>query len=96
MKNTYEFVRGGQDVGKKERRHRRAWRWKESTILGEQGEVRQPGCVMGSRVGDEIRVSLQGCYMLFLSLGNGEPLEDFNDHQGPGLTGLWKGHIGAV
>lgn len=64
MKGAYEFVGCRQDVGKKEQ-PRRAWRWKESTILGEQGEVKQLGWVEGRRVGDEIRVSLQGCVCCF-------------------------------
>ena len=56
MKGAYEFVGCRQDVGKKEQ-PRRAWRWKESTILGELGEVKQ--------LGDEITVSLQGCVCCF-------------------------------
>lgn len=39
LKDAYEFVSCRQDVGKEEQR-RRAGRWKESTTLGEQGEVK--------------------------------------------------------
>lgn len=35
----HKFVYGGQETGKREQ-HKRAWRWKEPTVLEESGEVK--------------------------------------------------------
>lgn len=74
----------------------RSWRWKESIVLGEQGEVKTTGLGRGEKGGRRDQGELAGLYVLFSSLGNGEPLEDFKDCQGPWAGQAFKGSFREV